>query len=1019
MIFGLSAHNFHPKPFNNLQYSVLLYKIILMIPDLKDIYLQRSYFSDTAFSSLMRKRIYNVLLISSVYDAFILEEDGRIEEQIFNEYASLNLRYPPRFLKASTREKALKYLEEEHVDLVITMLSLEEENTYLLSEEIKKKYPGIHMVLLSPFLRDVNKERERLRQELFDYEFSWLGNADLLLAIIKVIEDSMNVAYDVEKAGVQVIILVEDNVRFYSSYLPNIYKIIMKQSKLLISEALNEHQKMLRARGRPKILLATDYEKAMALYEQYKDNLLGIISDVTYPYKGKKDPEAGLRLFRKIKEENRHLPMLLQSSDDENKKKAKQLKVGFINKNSKTLTYELRNFIMKYFAFGDFEFKDPDTGEIVERAHNLKDLQEKIFSVPQKSLEYHMSRDHFSKWLRARALFPLASLFLQVSADDFEDCNEVRSFIFHAIANFRISKSRGVIAKFNRDSFDEYFSIVRIGEGSIGGKARGLAFLDSMINRNKLYHHFEGVDITIPKTVVIGTDFFDEFMEQNNLYSIALSDKPDDKEILDRFVNARLPEVLQQDLLTVLSKVRKPLAIRSSSLLEDSHYQPFAGIYNTYMVPYVASDIKKMLEMVVAGIKGVYASAFFKNSKAYMEATSNVIDEEKMSVVIQEVCGSSYGNRFYPTLSGVARSLDYYPIPPEVPEDGTASIALGLGKYIVEGGLALRFSPVHPKRVMQTATPQMALRETQKYFYALSLNPEDFRIDPDDGINIIKLPVREAEKDNSIRKIVSTFDLQNNVLRDGYQYDGKKLITFAPVLKHNLFPLAEILHKVLTLGQKEMDKPVEIEFVVDLNVPKGKNIKFNLLQIRPIALKEESVNLDPQKTVKEKTLIISHSALGNGIVKNITDVVYVKPQTFDAARNGETAAMIGELNEKFLDEGRNYILIGPGRWGSSDPWLGVPVKWPQISAARLIVESGLENYRIDPSQGTHFFQNLTSFRVGYFTVNPFNNDGYYDIAFLDSQPAVFENDVLRHVRFDKPLTIKIDGKKNFGIVEKP
>ncbi len=990
-----------------------------MIPDLKNIYLQRSYFNDTAFSSLMRKRIYNVLLISSVYDAFILEEDGRIEEQLFNEYSSLNLRYPPRFLMASTREKALKYLNEEHVDLVITMLSLEEENTYLLSEEIKEKFPKIHMVLLSPFLRDLDEKREQLRKKLFDYEFSWLGNADLLLAIIKVIEDGMNVAYDVKKAGVQVIILVEDNVRFYSSYLPNIYKIIMKQSKLLISEALNEHQKMMRARGRPKILLATTFEEAMSLYEEYKDNLLGIISDVTYPYKGKKDPEAGLRLFRRIKKENKHLPMLLQSSDMENKKKAKEIKVGFLYKKSKTLTRELRSFIMNYFAFGDFEFKNPETGEIVERAHNLKDLQEKIFSIPQVSLQYHMERNHFSKWLRARALFPLAELFIQVSPDDFEDCNEVKSFIFNAIANFRISKSRGIIAKFNRELFDEYFSIIRIGEGSIGGKARGLAFLDSMINRNKLYHHFDKVDITIPKTVVIGTDFFDEFMERNNLYSVALSDEADDKEILNRFVQARLHDDLKQDLRTVLKHVGSPLAIRSSSLLEDSHYQPFAGIYNTYMVPYVASDPEKMLSMVLIAIKSVYASVYFKNSKAYMEATSNVIDEEKMSVVIQEVCGSSYGNRFYPTLSGVARSLDYYPIPPEVAEDGTASIALGLGKYIVDGGLALRFSPAHPKRIMQIATPQMALRETQKYFYALDLNPDHFKVDPDDGVNIIKLPVKEAEKDGSLRKIASTFDMQNNILRDGYQYTGKKLITFAPILKHNLIPLAEILHKVLTLGQEEMDKPVELEFVVDLNVPAGKNVKFNLLQIRPIALKEESVNLEPGKINREKMLIVSNSAMGNGIVKDIRDVVYVKPETFDAARNGETAALIGKMNERFLKENRSYILIGPGRWGSSDPWLGIPVKWSQISAARLIVESGLEQYRIDPSQGTHFFQNLTSFRVGYFTINPFSNDGYYDIDFLNSQPALFENDLLRHVRFEKPFTVKIDGKKSFGIIEKP
>lgn len=990
-----------------------------MIPDLKDIYAQRNYFSDTTFSLMMRKRIYNVLLISSVYDAFILEEDGRIEEQIFNEYASLNLRYPPSFLKASSKKNAFRILEEEHIDLVITMLSLEEENTYLLSESIKKEFPKVPIVLLSPFSRETNIKREQLKSKVFDLEFSWLGNADLLLAIIKVIEDRMNAEYDSLKEGVQVIILVEDNVRFYSSYLPNIYKIIMKQSKLLNSEALNEHERMLRARGRPKILLATNYEEAIVLYEKYKENLLGIISDISYPYQGKRDDLAGLRLFSHIKKENKYLPMLLQSSDINNEGKAKILKVGFLHKNSKKLNYELREFIKTHFAFGDFIFKDPETGLEVARAHSLKDLQEKIYTIPPRSLQYHIQRNHFSKWLKARALFPLAKLLQQFSHEDFKNIDEVKSFIFNAIANFRITKSRGIIAKFNRSTFDEYFSITRIGEGSIGGKARGLTFLDSMINRHKLSHIFEGVDIVIPKTVVIGTEVFDDFMERNELYPIALSDEVDDAEILKRFIRAKLPATVKKDLFTVVSRVKSPLAIRSSSLLEDSHYQPFAGIYNTYMIPLVHDNLNKMFEMLLMAIKSVYASAFYKDSKAYMQATFNVIDEEKMAIVLQEVCGTQYEDRFYPTFSGVARSLDYYPIPPEKPEDGIANIALGLGKYIVDGGLSLRFSPAYPKKVLQIATPDMSLRETQKYFFALSFNPSDFNPDTDDSVNLQMLPIKRAEKDGAIRKIASTFDLQNQVIRDGYNYDGKKLITFSPILKHDTFPLASILQKVLHLGQKEMDKPVELEFVCDLNAKPGENIKFYLLQIRPIALKKNSVTLHPENIKKEETLIISPSALGNGIISDIYDIVYIKPQHFDASHNRDTVAMIEEINKQFLHEEKNFILIGPGRWGSSDPWLGIPVKWPQISAARLIIESGLKNYQIDPSQGTHFFQNLTSFQVGYFTINPFNNNGFFDIEFLDKQPAIFENEVLRHVRFQNPMMIKIDGKKNFGIVEKP
>jgi CheY-like chemotaxis protein len=994
-----------------------------MIPSKIDIYTQKKYFEDVSFSTLMRKRIYNVLLVSSVYDAFMLEEDGRIEEQIFYEYMSLNLRYPPRFFNTTSEKESFKVLKEEDIDLVISMLSAEEKDTFQLADGIKSKYPDIPIVALTPFSREISIKIEKQQLGSIDHVFSWLGNADIILAIIKLIEDEMNAEHDILEVGVQAIILVEDNLRFYSSYLPNIYKIIFKQSKAFMREGLNEHQKMNRARGRPKILLATNYEEALELYEIYKHNLLGVISDITYERGGKKDPDAGISLLQHIKNENRYIPLLLQSSEPENRARAKVMRVGFLDKNSKTLNYELREFIKEYFAFGDFVFKDPEDGNVVGRARDLKDLQEKIFQVPEKSLLYHIERDHISKWLRARALFPIASLFKQFTRVDFENSNEIRSFIFETIANFRLSKSRGVISEFNRESFDEYFTITRIGDGSIGGKARGLAFLDSLIKRNHLYNDFEGIEITIPKTVVICTDVFDEFMERNNLYKIGLSDDYSDEEILEHFINARLPETVHDDLYTVVSYALAiadtPLAIRSSSLLEDSHYQPFAGIYNTYMVPAVKNDPKRMFDMVRQAIKAVYASAYYKDSKAYMQATSNVIDEEKMAIVMQSVQGSHYGERFYPTFSGVARSIDFYPIPPEKPEDGTASIALGLGKYIVDGGLSLRFSPKYPKKVLQTSNPDMALKETQKHFFALDLNADNFQTKPDDSTSLVKLSIRDAEKDGSIKAIASTYDFHNNMVRDGFHYDGKKLITFSGILKHGTFPLASILEKVLMLGEKEMGYPVEIEFVVDLRKNEQDKIVFHLLQIRPIASRDESIEIDPSEIKNEESIIVSKSALGNGVIDDIKDIVYIRPQNFDASRNEETVNMIAKLNEGFLSEDRNYILIGPGRWGSADPWLGIPVKWPQISGARLIIESGLDNYRIDPSQGTHFFQNLTSFRVGYFTINPFINDGYYDLEFLDKKAAVFENDVVRHVKFEKPVTIVIDGKQNLGVVLKP
>ena len=990
-----------------------------MIPSKTDLYTQKKYFEDISFSTLMRKRIYNVLLVSSVYDAFMLEEDGRIEEQIFYEYMTLNLRYPPRFFNTTSEKGAFKVLEEEDIDLVITMLSAEEKDTFQLSDDIKSKYPDIPIVVLTPFSREVSMKIEKHQLGSVDHVFSWLGNADIILAIIKLIEDEMNAEHDISVVGVQAIILVEDNMRFYSSYLPNIYKIIFKQSKAFMREGLNEHQKMNRARGRPKILLATNYEEALELYELYKHNLLGVISDVSFPRGGKTDNDAGISLFRHIKHENKYVPLLLQSSDPDSKSRAKVLRVGFLNKNSKNLNYELREFIKEYFAFGDFVFKYPGSNREVARARDLKDLQEKIFQIPEESLMYHIERDHISKWLRARALFPIASLFKKFTKADFENSNEIRAFIFEAIANFRLTKSRGVISTFNRESFDEYFTITRIGEGSIGGKARGLAFLDSLIKRNHIYDAFENIDITIPKTLVLCTDIFDEFMEMNQLHSISLTDDSSDEDILKHFLKAQLPERILDDIYTVMTHVEKPLAIRSSSLLEDSHYQPFAGIYNTYMVPYIKEDLNRMHQMVQDAIKAVYASAFYKDSKAYMQATSNVIDEEKMAIVMQTVVGSSYGNKYYPTFSGVARSIDFYPIPPELPEDGTVSLALGLGKYIVDGGLSLRFSPKYPKKVLQTSNPDMALKETQKHFFALNMDPDSFRLTPDDSVSLMQLRVKDAEKDGAIKSISSTYDFHNHIVRDGFNYDGKKLITFSNILKHNTFPLAEILQRVLKLGEKEMGYPVEIEFVVDMKKRVQGKYVFDLLQIRPIATRDESVKLNPKHIKEKDSLIISRSALGNGIIDDIHDIVYIRPENFEASKNDETVNIIAGLNTKFLEEDKNYILIGPGRWGSADPWLGIPVKWPQISAARLIIESGLENYRIDPSQGTHFFQNLTSFRVGYFTINPFIQDGFYDIEFLDNQPAVFENETVRHIRFDKPVKIMIDGKNNLGVVKKP
>jgi CheY-like chemotaxis protein len=976
-------------------------------------------FSDTSFEKLMQKRIHRVLLICSSYDSFMLEEDGRIDEQIFNEYVSLSLRYPPIFIQAHSAREVLTILQEDKIDLIITMLNISDMDAFNLARVLKSRYSDIPIVVLTPYSRDVTLRLQKEDLSAVDYVFCWLGNADILLAIIKLIEDKMNAEYDIQQIGVQAIILVEDSVRYYSVFLPNIYKIIFRQSRSFMKEALNEHQRMLRLRGRPKILLATNYKEALSLYEKYRANILGIISDISYKVDNKRDKEtkAGLQLCKVVKSEDPFMPFLLQSSDIANKAYADELGVGFISKNSKTLNIELRDYIISHFGFGDFVFRDPKTLTEVSRATDLQHLQQQILEVPDESFIYHTSQNHISKWLNARALFSIAQLFKPLTVNDFKSISELRKFIFQSISSYRLSKGRGVIAKFDRNSFDEYSVFSRIGEDSIGGKARGLAFINSIIKENRLFEKFEDVMISIPRTVVISTEFFDEFMEENKLYKIALSDQPDE-EILKRFLEAKLPERLKGDLRTIAGSMKQSLAIRSSSKLEDSHYQPFAGIYSTYMIPCV-DNIEIMHGMICQAIKSVYASVYYRSSKAYMTATSNVIDEEKMGIVIQEVCGKQHGDIFFPTFSGVARSINFYPIGPEKANDGIATVGYGLGKLIVDGGLSIRFSPKYPKKILQLSSPEMAIKQTQKQFYALDMRPESFVPSVDDGINILKFDIKEANNFDDFRHVASTYDYHNQTLRDGFYDGGSKLVTFSNILKHNTFPLAEILQSLLEIGQKEMNNPIEIEFAVNLDTPKGWPKIFNFLQIRPIVENEQTEDFPWNEIDCERALLYSKSALGHGVINNISDFVYVKPEAFNPSFTKEIALEVEMINQKYIDLKRNYVLVGPGRWGSSDPWLGIPIKWSQISEARVIVESGLDNFKVDPSQGTHFFQNLTSFRVGYLTINPYINDGKYDVAFLNAQKPYFESTFMRCVKFDKALTIQIDGKSNKGVIFKP
>ena len=975
-------------------------------------------FPETSFKFLMQKRIYKVLIICSNYEFFMLEEDGRIDEQIFKEYVSLNLSSPPQFIQADTSEKALKILEDESIDLVITMLAIGNLDAYTLAGQIKKIHPGVPIVVLTPFSREVMQQLKRQDQSAIDYVFYWLGNMDILLAIIKLIEDKMNVRHDVKEVGVQIILLVEDSIRFYSSYLPTMYKIILKQSRFFMTEGLNDFIEKLRMRGRPKILLATTYEEAHSIFLRYKDNMLGIISDIRYKHNGTLDPEAGLKLCRKIREKDKFMPFILQSSDLKNKIAADKLGVDFLHKFSKTLSIELSDFLSNNFSFGDFVFRNPDDKREIGRASNLQEMQNTLPRMPLDSLRHHFNRNDLSRWLNARALFSIAKVLRHLTLDDFSSVPEATSYLLQAISHYRSYTSRGVIARFETETYDKHILFARIGEGSLGGKARGLAFIDSFLKKHHISSRFEGVEIMIPRTVVLCTDIFDEFMESNDLYNVALKDLPDE-EILEHFIKADFSNDIINDLRLVVSVFEKPIAIRSSSLLEDSHYQPFAGIYSTYMVPNDKDHPDLTLKHLSNAIKSVYASVFYKESKTYMEITKNVIDEEKMAIIIQELCGTKYDGLYYPTLSGIGRSINFYPISPEKYEDGIAKIAHGLGKIIVEGGRSLRFSPKFPKKVLQLSSPASALQETQKYIFALNLDPESFRPDVDDGINLEKMRIRDIEKNPNLKYVASSYDYNNNIIRPGIHYEGKKLITFDYILQHKTFPLAKILQTLLKQGQKEMNNPIEIEFAANLDTKKNTLKEFYFLQIRPVVESSDDQKVKLNRVDPSDTIIYSKSALGNGVIRNLRDVVYVKTIDFNPANNPAVARVIHQINEQFLHESSNYILVGPGRWGSQDPWLGIPVKWPSISASRLIVESGLANYRIDPSQGTHFFQNLTSFRIGYFTINPYVRDGYYDIDFLDKKQAVYEDEFVRHVRLEDNMLIKIDGKKKLGVVFKP
>ena len=968
-------------------------------------------------NELMSRRIRRILLVCNNYDSYSLEEDGRVEAQISREYSELNLSNPPIFVRVESTIEALALLEKgERFDLAISMYNVGEVDVFEFSRRLKEYSSDMPVVLLTSFSRELYRKIDDNDTSSIDYIFCWNNSPDLLLAIIKLLEDSLNAEHDILEGGVQAILLVEDSVRYYSAYLPELYKLVLQQNVDSIKDALNESQQVVRKRSRPKILLARCYDDAELLFNRYKANILGVITDVGFVmHRGDKPSteklDAGVQLVNMIRSEDPKMPVLMQSSQESIRAVAKDLGVGFVVKKSRTLISEVGEYIGREFGFGDFIVVDPNTGAETARAHDLQGLEKLMNTMTDEEYYALAEKNYISKWLFARGLFSIARALRPLDRSNTAD---MRKISIKAIRDYRIAQAMGVVAKFDASTFNDTIRFAKFGEGSLGGKARGLSFLNHILQKYTLYDRWEDVHVLIPRTLAVATDLFDEFIRENGLGYVINSDLSDE-EILSEFVSARLPGRLTEALKAFLLNVPGPLAIRSSSKLEDSYYQPFAGVYSTYMIP-DASNLEQRFRMLARAIKSVYASVFYASSRAYITATANVISEEKMAVIIQEVCGSDEDGFFFPTLSGVARSVNFYPVGHEKAGEGIVKVAYGLGKAVVDGDQVLRFSPVYPKNVIQTSTPDLTMRDTQKAMYALSPNPGDFRVSTDDGVNLRRIDIADCGKFSSLSKVASTWDMENMRMVDSTAPKGPRFITFAHMLRYGSFPLAEICRKLLEITRKEMKCEVELEFAAQVN-PNGES-EFDVLQIRPISSDSLETRVDWDSIDTGNALLHSSSALGTGWIKGISDIVYLKKEAFDTLKTLDIAAEITSINAQMRSDGRQYALIGFGRWGSSIPSLGVPVKWSDISEARVIVECSLDNFRVDPSQGTHFFQNLTSFNAGYINVDPFSRaDDLLDFSALDALPAVNETCFLRHVRLDRDLEVCIDGMKNRALIK--
>ena len=996
-------------------------------------------FRSQIYHALMPFRVKDILIVSSLYDAFIIEEEGLIAELVIGEYQHLLLSSPPRVTRVSSGEKALLKIKERKYDLVITMAKNIGMAPFEFGKKIKEIRPDLPVILLATERADINQfQKENIAGSGIDKTFDWTGDPTLFLAIIKYVEDSMNVRYDTVNGNVRVIILVEDSIYYYSILLPILLTEVVQQTRRSLSDDLNEMQRLLRRRARPKILLAETYEEAEYYYNKYKEYILGVLSDVSFTKNGQVSPIAGHDLLQMIRKDNPHLPLLMQSSETKNQIIANQLDACFLNKNSPTLVQDFQNFLLNHLGFGDFVFLLPkdekqskkkpsyvesernhvQTTEIA-RASNMKEFEEVLQKVPLESILFHSQKNHFSNWLMARCEFNIANELRPKKVSDFSDLNAIREHLIEVFNNARRNKQRGVITDFSKQKFEFDSSFTRLRGDSLGGKGRGLAFMRALITRYKIDEKYNNVIVKVPNSVVIGTLEFDRFVNDNNLYRFFKNEDLSDEEISKEFLKCEICDELKQNLMTVLQHFKTPIAVRSSSLLEDYQNHPFAGMYDTYILPNNHEDNNVRLQQLCHAIKLIYASVFFKEPRAYAQSLSLKIEEEKMAIVIQELIGQEYDGRFYPTLSGVAKSYNFYPISHQTAEDGIANIAVGFGKTVVGGGKVFRFSPRYPDVNPDFSTPESALENSQRELYVLDTSNKYIDLNGSNIDTCKKLRINDVLKDGSLDFVASTYDRNDGMIRDGLSDGGFPLITFAGILKYDAFPLAPILQDILNVGQKGMGCPVEFEFAVNIDPNNKTPPTFSILQIRPFVISQEKYDIEIDKIKQEQIFIHSDKALGNGLIDSIQDIIYIPSESFDSSKTVEMAKEIGLLNKKLVASSSAYMLIGPGRWGTQDRWLGVPVRWGQISGARVIVETALETFNIKPSQGTHFFQNMISKGIGYIDIPLHSEKCSVDWSWLEKQTLKEKMSFVSHIHLSSPLIVKLDGRSGHAVVIKP